>query len=81
METQWKHIEDILVNGEPMGTLAVFYLEGRSFLREERDLVGAIAERLGKLTERIRVQMALEESETRFRDLVENLNSASQQKV
>jgi PAS domain S-box-containing protein len=42
------------------------------FLLEEKVLVNAIAERLGKTVERLQAQIDLQESEERFRTLVEN---------
>jgi PAS domain S-box-containing protein len=42
------------------------------FLKEERDLINTIAERIGRIIERDRVQTALVESEKRFRELVEH---------
>ena len=77
-ETPWKQGSDIVVQGKPCGALEVYYLEERPendegpFLKEERAMINAIAERLGRVTERVRAEEALQESETRFRDLVEN---------
>ncbi len=56
-ETAWKQTNDIVVNGEPTGTIEVFHTERRPemdegpFLKEERDLINAIAERLGSIIE------------------------------
>jgi len=78
VETKWKLACDLLVKEEPVGTLEVYYLEKRSesdegpFLKEEKSLVSAIAGRLGKTIERREAEIALQESEKRFRDLVEN---------
>ena len=77
-ETKWRQVADIIVHGEPIGRLAVGYLEEKPewgevpFLREERRLLNAIAERVGKIVERKRAEAALFETEKRFRDLVEN---------
>lgn len=66
------------VHDQAVGTLSVGYLEERPkaldgpFLTEERELIASVAARMGKTIERKRVRAALEESERRFRDLVEN---------
>ncbi len=77
-ETAWRQDSNIMVDGEPYGALTVCYLEERPgidespFLIEERALIDAIAERLGKVIERLQAERSLLESEKRFRDLVEN---------
>ena len=77
-ETQWKLTQNIVVDARTAGTLAVYYLKDKPesdegpFLKEERDLVNTIAERIGRIIERNKAQAALVESEKRFRDLVEH---------
>ena len=57
-ETIWKQAQDIIVNKKKIGAVEVFYLEEvpiiyeGPFLKEERNLINAIVERLGKITER-----------------------------
>jgi len=57
-KTKWCQHSDIFVLGEHLGVLEVFYLEKKltldegPFLKEERNLINAIAERLGRITER-----------------------------
>jgi len=69
---------DIVMNGAVLGALEVAYLEPRPeagegpFLHEERALINTLADRLGKAAEYIEMRNTLEESETSFRDLVEN---------
>jgi GAF domain-containing protein len=64
---------EIVVNGRPSGTIEVCYLEERPqedkgpLLAEERSLLDAIAERLGRIIERNQTEQALRESEERFR--------------
>jgi PAS domain S-box-containing protein len=76
--TDWRLACELLVNGQSSGKLEVYYLDQRPemdegpFLNEERSLINEIAERLGKMLERRRTETALQESEKRFRDLVEN---------
>ncbi len=56
-ETAWRQAETILVNGKPSGIVEVYYLEEMphayegAFLKEERDLIHGIAERLGHVVE------------------------------
>ena len=56
--SRWKLTRDIMVYSERVGTLEVCYLEEKSeldegpFLREERNLIDAIAERIAKFIER-----------------------------
>ncbi len=78
-ETSWKQASDILVHGERVGSLEVFCLgEKREsdeglFLKEQRGLYSAVAERLGKIIEHMRAQEALRESEKRYRTLTESV--------
>ena len=76
-ETDWKQLSDIVVNGERIGVLEVFYLEEKPevdegpFLKEERRLIDAIAERLGKITERKRAEDMLQEAHDELERRVE----------
>ena len=71
-ETNWKHSGDILVNGERMGLLQICYLEERPeidegpFLKEERDLIDAITERLGHIIEWIQTREEKERLEAQL---------------
>jgi len=63
-ETPWKQASDIIVHGEWAGTLEVYSLkrpEGveELFPEEERYLLNAIAERLGRIAERVQADDAL----------------------
>jgi len=64
-DTDWTQSADIIVEGERKGTLHVCYLEEMPescegpFLAEERKLIDAIAERLGSIIERKRVEEEL----------------------
>ncbi len=57
-ETTWKQASDIVVHQKPVGTVEVYYLEERPqrdegpFLKEERNLINIITERLGEIIER-----------------------------
>ena len=75
-ETAWRQAADIVVHGRPAGTVELRYLEERAlrdegpFLREERSLIDAIAERLGRVVERLQAEAALRESEERHRTIL-----------
>ena len=64
-ETIWKQSSDIIVKEDRTGILEVYYLEEKPesdegpFMKEERSLIDAIAERLGKVIER---KLAAEEA-------------------
>jgi len=57
-DSEWKQSSDIKLRGDKAGVLEVRYLEEKPevyegpFLKEERSLLNAVAERLGKITER-----------------------------
>ncbi len=78
-ETDWKQSSDILVHGERIGCVDIFYLEERPkidegpFLKEERNLLDGIAERLGKITEQKRAEKKLRESEENYRELADSI--------
>jgi PAS domain S-box-containing protein len=77
-ETAWRLEKEIMVNNQQAGKIAVCYLEEMPvldegpFLHEERSLINALAERLGRIIERKRSETALVAGEKRFRTLVEN---------
>ncbi len=76
-ETIWKQVGEIIVYSVLKGTLEVCYLEERAeneegpFTKEDRALLNAICERLGRITEHRWTLNALDNSEKRFRDLIE----------
>lgn len=76
-ETVWELSDDIIAHGNRMGALEVFYLEERPernkgpFLNEERDLLRAVCERLGKIIERTQMETALRESEAQKRAILD----------
>ncbi len=57
-ETPWRQTSDITMHGQRVGTVEICYLEERPevdegpFVKEERSLINAIAQRLGEAVER-----------------------------
>jgi len=82
-ETVWQQASDIIVHGVTIGNLVVGLLEERPerdegpFLREERALLEAIAERVGRIIERRWAQEEVLKSEEKFRELMENMHSGA----
>ena len=83
--TRWKQSADIIVYGKTAGTLVVCYIEKKPqnhegpFLKEERSLLNAIAERVGRTTEQKQAEKALRESERKLKNqniLLEEKNVA-----
>jgi PAS domain S-box-containing protein len=78
-ETAWRQTSDLIVNGERSGAVEVCYLQEKPqrdegpFLEEERRLINAIAERLGRIVERMRAEEALRESEAKYRHIFESI--------
>jgi len=74
-ESPWQLSAPIRVHGAVIGTIEVTYLDERPeedegpFLKEERQLIDALAERVGRITERMQAEQALRASEKRFRTL------------
>jgi PAS domain S-box-containing protein len=64
-ESNWRQTADIIVFGQRLGAVEVCYVEERPgsdegpFQKEERSLINAIAERLGRVTERKRAEQTI----------------------
>ena len=77
-ESEWKLSENMIVFKEVAGTIDVFYLKEFSeldegpFLKEERSLLDAIAERLGRATERKIYERDIKKSEDKYKSLFED---------
>jgi PAS domain S-box-containing protein len=71
--TPWRQVSPLIVHDRQVGEITVCYQDqGRSedetpFLPEEQDLLDALAERTGRIIERMKAQAILRESERRFR--------------
>lgn len=75
-KTLWNQTADILVQEERIGYLQVSYLKEMPeldegpFLKEEKNLINAVAQRLGTFIEQRRLNEALRNSESRIRTIV-----------
>jgi DNA-binding CsgD family transcriptional regulator len=71
----WQQSATITVAAKEVGTIEVFYLEKMPqldegpFLKEERWLINAIGERLGRIAERIQTRRQLEVEQTALKDM------------
>jgi signal transduction histidine kinase len=81
VESAWSQKQDILVNGKCFGSIEVCYFEKRPdfdegpFLKEERNLLYVIAERLGHTVERKMAEDNVKLLYQRERDLREQLQA------
>jgi len=86
-ETEWKQSEAVHVKGKRFGTLEVFYLESRPecdegpFLREERSLLHALAERLGRIIEHRLAEENVQTLYEREKELRERIQREMQGRV
>lgn len=88
-ETNWKQTSDIIVHNESIGVMDVFYLEerpesyGGPFLKEERNLINALATQLGEFRERKQgeeaLQRAYDELELRVEERTADLKITNEQ--
>jgi signal transduction histidine kinase len=80
-ETIWNQASNIIVHGETIGTVEVFYLEEKiemdegPFLKEERNLINEVALRLGETCERMYRDKQVIESRENLRDLAKRLQA------
>jgi len=76
-ETEWRQASDIVANGEQVSALEVFYMEERPerdegpFLKEERNLINAAAERLGEMIQRWQVEEELKKHREQLEELIQ----------
>ena len=76
LDTKWKQSFSITVNNERIGRLEVFRLEKKSefekglFLKEEKSLIGAIAESISRIVEREWAEAEIRKCRTRIEELI-----------
>jgi len=81
-QTEWKISAPIMVNRRPIGALEVYYLEerpaesGGPFAEEEKDLINAVAEHLGRTIQRKRFYEALQVEKAHLEALIESAQEA-----
>jgi PAS domain S-box-containing protein len=78
-ETRWRQTGEIKAFGTPLGRVDVYYKEARPelhegpFLPEERKLLDAVGERIGRIVERQWTEDAVRRSEEKHRNLFETM--------
>lgn len=83
-ESPWSQACEIVVNGETCGSVAVYYLAERPecyegpFTKEERGLIDAVAEHLGRIVERKQAEDDLHTERRRLRALANELSLAEE---
>jgi len=81
-KTRWQQSSDIKVNKAKAGTVEITYLEQKPeadegpFLKEERLLISAVAEQLGRIAERKRAEKELKCYSEKLRELIEEITQA-----
>jgi PAS domain S-box-containing protein len=81
-ESTWQLRSDINLQGKPVGWVEVYYKEERPeidegpFLKEERNLLNAICERLGRIVQRMRAEEALQKSTSELTNIIETAMDA-----
>ena len=76
-EAQWRQFSDIIVSGEKVGTVEVYYLEEKPeadegpFVKEERHLIDALGRQLGAVTERKQAEDELKKYSENLEEMVE----------
>lgn len=76
----WQQSVDIIIYGKPSGKLTVCYREEKPachegpFLQEERSLLNAVGERLGRITEQKQIEETLREQAHDLRERIKEIN-------
>jgi hypothetical protein len=83
IDTRWKLAHEITVNNERIGTLEVCYLEEKPaldqgpFLKEAKNLIGAIAESIAKIVEREWAEAEIRKHRNHVEKLIKNSRNNS----
>jgi signal transduction histidine kinase len=86
-ETFWKQTQNIIVNKHQYGVMEIFYLEGRPdndegpFLKEERNLLQVITERLGHFIEHKLTEENIQSLYVLERELHEKLQTEMKHRI
>ncbi len=78
-ETKWGLSSKILINGEPVGTIKVYYIKDigefdkEPFLIEEKSLIRTFSTTLGTLLERIEMEKRLKKSKKKYQYISQEL--------
>ncbi|MCK5707467.1 MAG: hypothetical protein KAI43_07415 [Candidatus Aureabacteria bacterium] len=84
-ETQWSQFADIFLHEKKVGKMEVYYLEERPvsdeglFLKEERALIDALTERLGRIIEHVQAEEELKAANQQLRASDQQLRASDQQ--
>ena len=79
-ETKWQQTSSIDVNRKKVGEVTICYLEERPeldegpFLKEERLLLDAVAERIARIAEHFQIEEAIRKSEKLYHSLFDQAN-------
>jgi C4-dicarboxylate-specific signal transduction histidine kinase len=82
-ESQWRQKAEIVIAGDWVGTVELFYLEPSPqqdegpFTSEERNLIDSIASALSQAIEHQQAETALRESEEKYRSMMEAMDDAA----
>ncbi len=80
-QTQWKQSRHILMHGENIGTVEVYYkkqmhkIDEGPFLKEERKLINDIAEQIGRFIERGQAKEAIQTYHKRFFTVLNSIDA------
>ena len=84
-ETAWQQSADIKVRGKKAGSIEVCYLKEKPpmdegpFLREERDMLNALAEHMGRIVERAKAERSLQTANRFLSEATEKLKDSNRE--